>query len=95
MRPDALSPDWVQAGNVGSVKGGGYRTVGRRALSTRKKRSQVHFYNEDNDHVQHRGDKAHILRMDGRLTRCHWQGEEMHDVVLKRKKDIGWRDCDK
>jgi len=33
LRPDALGQDQVQVGKVGSVKGGGYRTVGRKAVS--------------------------------------------------------------
>ena len=40
--PDVPGQDQVQVGRVGSVKGGGYQTVGRKALSTRKKYDQNH-----------------------------------------------------
>jgi hypothetical protein len=56
---------------------------------------EIHFYGKGNDHAHIRVDKAHIPRTGGRLTRCHWQNVEMHDVVPKQKKDIGWRDWDK
>jgi hypothetical protein len=38
LGPDVPGQDQVQVGKVGSVKGGGYRTVGRKALSTKKKK---------------------------------------------------------